>query len=149
MERGEIDGACGLDWSALKSQQPEWLRQKKLNLLVQDSIEPQPELAALGVPTPWKYINDEIDRKAVALMVSFQQAFGKAYLAPPGVPGEQIRTLRDAFGSVLRDPEFLADAENQRVEVAAQSGEEIQRVVETVYGAPKDVVERLKKIVEP
>jgi tripartite-type tricarboxylate transporter receptor subunit TctC len=149
MERGEIDGVCGLDWSALKSQQPQWLMQKKLNLLVQDSIIPQPELAALGVPTPWKYIKDEVDRKAVTLMVSFQQAFGKAYLAPPGVPAEQIKTLRAAFTGVLRDPELLADAENLRVEVAAQSGEEIQRVVEAVYGAPKDVVERLKKIVEP
>ena len=149
MERGEIDGVCGLDWSALKSQQPEWLKQKKLNLLVQDSVEPVPELAALGVPTPWKYINDDTDRKAVALMVSFQQAFGKAYLAPPGVPAEQIKTLRDAFAGVLRDPELLADAEKLRVEIAAQSGEEIQRVVETVYAASADVVDRLKKIVEP
>jgi tripartite-type tricarboxylate transporter receptor subunit TctC len=149
MERGEIDGVCGLDWSALKSQQPEWLRQKKLNLLVQDSIEPQPELAALGVPTPWKYINDDIDRKAVALMVSFQQAFGKAYLAPPGVPPEQIKMLRDAFAAVLRDPELLGDAEKLRVEIAVQSGEEVQRVVEAAYAAPNNVIERLKKIVEP
>jgi tripartite-type tricarboxylate transporter receptor subunit TctC len=149
MERGELDGVCGLDWSALKSQQPEWLRQKKLNLLVQDSIEPQPELAALGVPTPWKYISDDIDRKAVALMISFQQAFGKAYLAPPGVPTAQIKMLRDAFAGALRDPELLADAEKLRVEIAAQTGDEIQRVVDTVYSAPSDVVERLKKIVEP
>ena len=69
MERGEIDGTCGLDWTALKSQQPDWLREKKLNLLVQGSIEPDPELAALGVPTPWKYIKDDVDRKAVALMI--------------------------------------------------------------------------------
>src|SRR5882757_3832916 len=93
MERGEIDGTCGLDWTALKSQQPDWLREKKLNLLVQGSIDADPELAALGVPTPWKYIKNDVDRKAVELMVGFQQAFGKAYLAPPGVPAEQIRML--------------------------------------------------------
>ena len=119
MERGEIDGVCGLDWSALKSQQPEWLRDKKLNLLVQASLEPEPELAALGVPTPWEYIKDDIDRQAVELMVGFQQAFGKAYLAPPGVPAEQVKTLRDAFATVLRDQEFLADAEKLRIEIAA------------------------------
>ena len=45
MARGEIDGVCGLDWSALKSQQPQWLAEKKLNLLIQASIEPEPELA--------------------------------------------------------------------------------------------------------
>jgi hypothetical protein len=50
---------------------------------------------------------------------------------------------------VLRDPELLADAEKLRLEIAAQSGEEIQRVVETAYATSADVVERLKKIVEP
>ena len=82
-------------------------------------------------------------------MVSFQQAFGKAYLAPPGVPEEQIKLLRDAFARVLRDPDLLADADKLRLEIAAQSGEEIQRVVETAYAASADVVERVKKIVEP
>src|SRR5436305_13703962 len=86
MERGEIDGVCGLDWTALKAQQPDWLREKKLNLLIQDNIEPDPELAALGVPQPWKFIKNDIDRRAVELMVGFQQAFGKAYVTPPDVP---------------------------------------------------------------
>ena len=149
MERGEIDGVCGLDWTALKSQQPDWLRDKKLNLLVQGSMEPDAELAALGVPTPWPYIKGEVDRKAVALMISFQQAFGKAYLAPPGVPAEQIRILRDAFNAVLRDKDLLADAQAMRIEIVPQTGESVQRVVENAYAAEPTVIERLKTIVEP
>jgi tripartite-type tricarboxylate transporter receptor subunit TctC len=149
MERGEIDGVCGLDWSALKSQQPDWLREKKLNLLVQGSLEPDRELAALGVPTPWAFIKDDVDRKAVELMVGFQQAFGKSYMAPPGVPAEQVRALRDAFNAVLRDAEFLADAEKLRIDITPQTGEDVQRMVENAYAAPPNVVERLKKIVEP
>src|ERR1043166_2757306 len=149
MERGEIDGVCGLDWTALKSQQPDWLKEKKLNLLVQGSVDPLPELARLGVPTPWAYIKDDVSRRAVELMVSFQQAFGKAYLAPPGVPPSEIATLRHAFDSVLRDQELLAEAEKMRIEIAPQSGTDVQRVVESAYGAPKAVIDRLKKIVEP
>jgi len=149
MERGEIDGTCGLDWSALKAQQPDWLRDKKLNILVQGSIAPDAELAALGVPTPWGYIKDEIDRRAVELMVGFQQAFGKAYLAPPDVPADQIKILRTAFGAVLRDPELLAEAQRMRLDIVPQSGEDVQRVVENAYGAAPAVVERLRKIVEP
>jgi tripartite-type tricarboxylate transporter receptor subunit TctC len=149
MERGEIDGVCGLDWSALKSQQPEWLKEKKLNLLVQGSLEPDPELAALGVPTPWNYIKNPIDRSAVELMVGFQQAFGKSYMAPPGVPAEQVRTLRDAFNAVLRDREFLAEAVKLRIDITPQTGEDIQKMVERAYAAPPQVVDRLKKIVEP
>jgi tripartite-type tricarboxylate transporter receptor subunit TctC len=149
MERGEIEGVCGLDWSALKSQQPEWLRDKKLNLLVQDSLEPVPDLAALGVPTPWQFIADPVDRRAAELLVGFEQSFGKAYFAPPQVPASEVKTLRDAFAAALKDPELLADAKKLRVEVSQQSGEEIQRVVADTFSAPPAVVERLKKIVEP
>jgi tripartite-type tricarboxylate transporter receptor subunit TctC len=149
MERGEIDGACGLDWSALKSQQPDWLREKKLNLLVQDSLQPVPELAALGVPTPWEFIKDPVDRQAAELLVGFEQSFGKAYFAPPDVHASEISTLRSAFAAVLKDPELLADAEKLRVEISQQSGEEIQRVVTDAFSASPAVVDRLKKIVEP
>src|SRR5215510_7988668 len=149
MERGEIDGVCGIDWSALKSQQPGWLREKKLNILVQGSLLPHPELELLGVPTPWMYIKDDVDRKAVELMVEFQQAFGRAYMAPPDVPAEAVKILRDAFSEVLRDPEFLADAQKLRIDITPQAGEDIQQVVERLYSAPRAVVDRLRQIVEP
>jgi len=66
MERGEVDGVCGLDWAATKAQRPDWLRDKKLNLLIQDNIEPDAELTALGVPQPWTYITNDVDRSASA-----------------------------------------------------------------------------------
>jgi tripartite-type tricarboxylate transporter receptor subunit TctC len=147
MERGEIDGVCGIDWSALKAQQPDWLRERKLNLLVQGALTPHPELA--GVPTPWAYIKDDTDRKAVELMVEFQQTFGRTYMAPPGVPAELVHILRAAFTAVLRDPDFLVEAGNLRIDVTPQAGEEIQRIVEALHAAPRQVVERLKQIVEP
>jgi tripartite-type tricarboxylate transporter receptor subunit TctC len=147
MERGEIDGVCGIDWSALKAQQPDWLRERKLNLLVQGALKPHPEL--LGVPTPWAYIKDDTDRKAVELMVEFQQAFGRTYMAPPGVPAELVHILRAAFTAVLRDPDFLVEARLLRIDVTPQAGEEIQRIVGAFHAAPRQVVERLKQIVEP
>jgi hypothetical protein len=149
MERGEIDGVCGIDWSALKAQQPDWLRERKLNLLVQGALPPHPELASLGVPTPWAYIKDDIDRQAVELMVKFQEAFGRTYMAPPGVPAEVVDILRSAFMAVLRDPEFLVEAETLRIDVTPQAGEEVQRTVEAFRSAPRHVVERFKQIVEP
>src|SRR5205085_3619654 len=44
MERGEVDGMCGLDWASLKSQRPNWLRDKTANILAQLNLEPEPEL---------------------------------------------------------------------------------------------------------
>jgi tripartite-type tricarboxylate transporter receptor subunit TctC len=149
MSRGEIDGVCGLDWTALKSQQPEWLRDGKLNILVQASIEPHPELAKLGVPVPWPYIRNETDRRAVEVMVGFEQAFGKSYLVPPEVPAERVAILRQAFAAVLKDKEFLAEAGKVRIEITAQSGEDVQRVVQNAYASTAAVIDRLRKIVEP
>ena len=149
MSRGEIDGVCGLDWTALKSQQPDWLREKKLNLLIQASIEPHPELAKLGVPVPWPYIKSETDRRAVEVMVAFEQAFGKSYLVPPETPAERVDILRKAFAAALKDKEFLAEAEKVRIEITAQSGDEVQRVVQNAYASTPDVIDRLRKIVEP
>ncbi len=149
MSRGEIDGVCGLDWTALKSQQPDWLRDKKLNLLIQASIEPHPELAKLAVPVPWPYIKSETDRRAVEVMVGFEQAFGKSYLVPPEVPADRVAILRAAFAAVLKDKEFLVEAEKVRIEITAQSGDEVQRVVQNAYASTSDVIERLRRIVEP
>ena len=90
MERGEVDGMCGLDWASLKSQRPDWVRDKTVNILVQVGLEPDAELTRLGVPQIWKYVKSEDDRKAVELIIG-QQVFGRPYLAPPGVAAEPLR----------------------------------------------------------
>jgi len=148
MARGEVDGMCGFDWSALKAQQPEMLRDKKINILVQVNVRSEPELDAMGVPQPWNFIPDDVDRQAVKLMIDFQQLFGKAYVAPPHVPAERLKILRDAFADVLADKQFLADAEKARLDIEAVSGEDVAATVRNLYAAPPNVVDRLKKITE-
>src|SRR5207253_3579113 len=72
MERGEVDGLCGWDWASVKSQKPDWIRDHKLNILVQIGLNPDPELTKLGIPQIWKFIPKDEDRKAVELVVSQQ-----------------------------------------------------------------------------
>jgi len=148
MERGEVDGLCGLDWTSLKSQRPDWLRDKTVNILVQDGIETEHELDALGVPPIWKFIAKESDKAPVELIVS-QQVFGRPYVAPPGVPAEQVKMLRDAFEAVMKDEAFLADAKQGRLDIAPLRGEKVQDVVAKLYAAPKDVVQRAKQLISP
>src|SRR6476646_1158925 len=61
MERGEIDGACGWDWASLKSQRPDWIRDGKINVLLQVGLEPNDELTRMGVPSVFKYVKNEDD----------------------------------------------------------------------------------------
>jgi tripartite-type tricarboxylate transporter receptor subunit TctC len=148
MERGEIDGICGWDWSSVKSQRPDWLRDGKLNLLVQVGFEPESELTRMGVPPLWDFIRNEDDRKAVALIVT-QQMFQRPYLAAPGVPQAQVAILRSAFDATMRDREFLADAQKTRIDINPLGGGALQDLVAKIYATPKSVVERAKEILKP
>ncbi|MDB5509515.1 MAG: efflux transporter protein [Hyphomicrobiales bacterium] len=148
MERGEVDGMCGLDWTSLKSQKPDWVRDKKINILVQNGIDAEPELEKLGVPTLWGYIKSDADKKAVEMVVS-QQIFGRPYIAPPGVTPERLKILRSAFEATMKDPDFLSDAAKSRIDIAPSSGERVQDVVEKLYATPKETIKRAKEIISP
>lgn len=146
MERGEVDGLCGWDWSSVKSQRPAWIAENKANVLVQVALEPHPELTRMGVPTVWKYVKNDEDRKVVELVIS-QQVFLRSYIAPPNTPPEQLKILRAAFDATVKDPQFLAEAEKLRVEITPISGEKVQELVQKLYSTPNNVVERARKAI--
>jgi tripartite-type tricarboxylate transporter receptor subunit TctC len=148
MERGEVDGLCGWDWSSVKSQKAEWVRDKKLNILVQVGLEPQPELTDMGVPPIWKFVKDGPDR-AVAELVISQQVFQRSYIVPPATPPEQLKILRTAFDATVKDPQFLADAAKMKISITPLSGQKVQDVVAKLYQTPKDLVERAKTVIKP
>ena len=148
MERGEIDGACGWDWSSLKSQRPDWIRNGTVNVLLQAGLEPNPELTRMGVPSVFKYVHDEADRRAVELIVS-QQVFLRSYIAPSGIPPQALDVLRAVFDATMTDAQFLADADKLRIDIAPLSGARVQELVQKLYATPKDVVARAQRLITP
>jgi tripartite-type tricarboxylate transporter receptor subunit TctC len=148
MERGEVSGLCGFDFSSLKSQKSDWLRDKKVNIIMQDALDPEPELTAMGVPQIWSYIKNDIDKTATELILS-QQLFGRSYVVPPDTNPEAVKILREAFNKTMLDKDFLADAERLRISITASTGEKLQEVVQRVHGSDKTVVDRAKKLIEP
>ncbi len=148
LERGEIDGACGWDWASLKSQRPDWIKDHKVNVLLQVGLEPNDELTRMGVPPVFKYVRSEDDRKVVELVIS-QQVFQRSYIAPPGLPANQLEILRAAFDATMRDQAFLDDAARIRIDVSPLPGAKVQELVQKLYAAPKDVVARARQAISP
>lgn len=148
MERGEVEGMCGYDWSSLKTQRPQWLRDKSVNIWLQMATEPEPTLAKMGVPTLWDYVKDPGDRKVAELVVS-QQLFTRPYLAPPGIPADRLNALRAAFTATTSDPDFIAEAKAEHLDLNPLSGERVQQVVSGLYGSPASVIARAAKIIQP
>jgi tripartite-type tricarboxylate transporter receptor subunit TctC len=148
MERGEIDGLCGWDWSSFKSQRPQWLCEGKVNILLQASIEPNAELTKLNVPMASQFVKSDEDRKVLDLILS-QTVFHRSYIAPPETPPERLAILRKAFDDTMADKEFLADAEKARIDIDPLSGSKIQEVVGRLYATPPAIVERARKAIRP
>ena len=110
LERGEIDGYCGFDWASLKSQKPNWVRDKVVNVLIQDLIEPNRRAHQARRPAHLQVCPDEHEPQGVELILS-QQVFHRSFIAPPETPPAQLAVLRGAFDATMKDPQFLADAE--------------------------------------
>jgi len=148
LERGEVDGACGWDWSSVKSQRPDWIRDRKINLLLQTGLEPNPELSRMVVPSVFKYVRDEADRRAVELIVS-QEVFLRSYILPAEVPAPLLDTLRAAFDATMADPQFLEDADRIRIDISPLSGAKVQELVGKLYATPKHVIMRARQVIIP
>ena len=148
IERRELDGTCGWNWSSAKSQKPDWVRDNKLNYLAQISLQPNAELTQLGAPDIWRYIKDADDRKVAELVVS-QQSFERPYFVAHGTPPQLASILRTAFDATMSDPQFLADAQRTGVDVSPLPGAKVQALVEKLYSTPKDIVERAKQAIRP
>jgi tripartite-type tricarboxylate transporter receptor subunit TctC len=143
VEQGEVQGICGYNWTSLQTQKPDWIRDKKVNILAQVAIDPHPELDALGVPVIWKFVKTEEQKKVLELFLA-QQVFGRPYMAPPGIPADRLAALRAAFMKTAADPEFLAEAKRLNIEISAVSGEQVQKLVDKMFATPQEFVARAK-----
>ncbi len=145
IERGEVQGRCGWSWSSVKSTRAQWLRDKKINVLLQMSTAKHPEMP--DVPFVMDLAKTEKDRKVLKLVFA-RQAWGRPFVAPPGVPADRVKALQAAFMATMKDPKFLEDAKKQKLEIAPISGAEIGRLMVALYASPKDIVQAAKEAAE-
>ena len=75
--------------------------------------------------------------------------FHRSFIAPPETAPAQLEILRDAFDATMADPQFLADADKLRIDVAPLSGAKVQDVVQKLYEAPKDIIEKARLAINP
>ena len=147
VERGEADGLCGA-WSSFKTQKPDWADGVSAHVIVQFGIGTDPELDKLKVPPIWNYTKTESDKQVFELLVA-QQEFGRPFVMPPGTPEAKVKAMREAFAKTMKDPDFLKEAKQLKIDIDYGSGEEVQKLVEHLYATPKPVVTRMIEAMKP
>jgi len=144
MERGEIDGVCNL-LDSISNQRPDWIPGKKVAVLFQGGDAPNPLLK--DVP----YVNDLArtpeERQAIEFLYAGTD-IGRPFLAPPGLAPDVLAMWRAAFDATMTDPDFLADARKQNLDVTPQDGDHVAAIVRRIYATPKPIVDRIGELIK-
>jgi tripartite-type tricarboxylate transporter receptor subunit TctC len=139
MERGEVDGRCGISFDTLQSLNADWLRDKKVRMLVQIGLDKLPELA--GVPSVFDLTASEEQRQIWALWAA-PLKMGRPFFAPPGMSAERVNVLRRAFDATVADRELRAEAAKMNLAIEPSTGEQVVALLRQIYATPKAVVEK-------
>ena len=107
MERGEVDGMCGLSWSTVKTRHRDWLAGQKVNIPVQAGLHKEPDIPE--VPSVMDLVKTPEQTQIVRLVLASQE-MARPFAAPPGIPEDRKRALIAAFDKTMKDPDFLAEA---------------------------------------
>ncbi len=146
IESGEVHGRCGLTLSSLEASKPDWLRDKKINVLLQLGFEKNPKAGA--APLVFDLLKNDEDKQLLSLFLA-GTAIGRPFAAPPGTPPGKVDILRRAFDATMKDPEFLADGKVMQAEISPTSGEDTQALIARAYATPPAIVERARRLVTP
>lgn len=146
IENGEVNGRCGLTYSSLKATKPDWIRDKKVNVLLQIALKKSAELP--DVPLAIDLIKQPDDKQLLQLLM-IGTVVGRPFAAPPGTPAGKVANLRHAFDETMKDSEFLAEAAKIQADIAPTPGAEVQKTVADVYTTPKPVIDRAKALLYP
>jgi len=148
VERGELQ-CRALTIQAYHSREPyhTWRRTNFARIVMQTGRTRDPRIA--DAPTLHELMNEhktpESGRRLVPLVMAGSD-FGRPIIAPPGVPPDKIKILRDAFNKTMADPELLAEAKRKNFDIAPTPGEELEALAKEVVAQPPEIVERLRNL---
>jgi hypothetical protein len=132
--------------STIKAARPHWIKDHKLNVLVQLGLAKLPELP--DVPAALDLVSDPVKRQVLELIL-IRQEIGRPVAAPPGVPADRLEILRQAFDATMKDPQFLAEAETLQLEIEPLRAHEIDALLANAFASPRAIVQQAAALIEP
>ena len=140
MEKGEIDGACGITWTSVKSVKGAWVRDRMIIPIAQVALEPLRELR--DVPLITDFARTE-EQKQLLRLLTIPGAIGRPYVGPPDIPSDRLTLLREAFNTMTADADFLADAAKMNLPIEPTRGEKMVEVLTEVSALPRATIEKM------
>jgi len=145
MERGEVHGTWA-NWSTLKAISEQWIKDKKIRILAQWALRKHPEMP--DVPLILEQAKTPEQKQSLDLALA-RLEFGRPFFMPPNVPAERVNAIRRAFDAVMKDKEFLDEADKLKIEIDPLGGEQVAALIDQIYKTPAATVERVRDAMAP
>ncbi len=125
---------------------PTWIPQKLIIPLIQAGVEKEPALP--DVPL---IVDQPVKPEDKPLLQLHGAVLGgrTAVRHHAGRAAERVAALRAAFAATVKDPEFIAAAAQENMEIRPMTGEKLQEIIVGLLNAPQDVRERMKIALQP
>jgi tripartite-type tricarboxylate transporter receptor subunit TctC len=143
MERGEVE-ALSMPWTVFRITRADWLRDKKVNVLLQTGLDKAPDLP--DVPRLVDLAHNDEQRQILELF-SQAEKVGRSLTAPPGLPPARVAELRAAFTATLKDPSFLADAARMRIDLSPLPGAQLQAIIQKSFDYSPTIVAKAEALI--
>jgi tripartite-type tricarboxylate transporter receptor subunit TctC len=144
IERGEVEGICeSLD--SVNARRPKWIAEKVINVLLQAGGGEPAELK--GVPNVLTLARTEEERQVLKYLYAGQD-IGRPFVAPPALPPDRLKVLRDAFNATMKDAEFIADVKRSKFDLDPEDGEHLAALIGRIYATPRPVIERVSRLIK-
>ncbi len=148
IEKNEVQGICGIGWTSIKVQYADITTPNSMfRVFMQEDAKGDPELNAARVPLLASLARNDEERAVLDLLYA-QNLLARPYVAPPETPADRVEILRTAFMRMTADPELQGEAKKMRIEVEGTSGADMQKIVASMYAAPKGAVEKLAEMLK-
>lgn len=143
MERGEVAGWTA-SWESIAAGRPDWLRDKKVYIPVQYTLERMHDLP--DVPTLTELASP--DKRPMPEFIASGTPFARALAVGPGVPKDRVAALRKAFDDLMTDQEFLALAKKRKLDIHPRNAAATHALLEKITGASPQLVTAILKAIE-
>jgi tripartite-type tricarboxylate transporter receptor subunit TctC len=144
-EAGEVAGGCW-QWESIKSIWRQGLDSGNVAIVLQVNAKPHPELAK--VPNAIDHAVNENGRLLLRFGAHDPAAVTRLYALAPGTPKDRVQMLRTAFVEVLQDSEFIADAKKSKLDTDPLTGEEVEKIIASLFKMEPGLVNQLKEILK-
>jgi tripartite-type tricarboxylate transporter receptor subunit TctC len=144
MDRGEVEGVCGITKAVLKSRLSAQVKSGKLRPIIHDTMKSQSDLP--GVPGVYDLAKTDKDREVLDLLFGWR-VLGRPVAAPPGLAADRLKALQVAFMQAMADPRLVAEVEKANLDLAPSSGDDVAGLVGRLFSHSKETIARAAEAV--